>query len=230
MFPSIGLRIQLEPELQEEPKIQERKRKRVYSSRVADFGENTFMIELPIDEHGGREPYPLGTSFTCWFIGEDGGQFFFKTSLVRRTEENIPLWVMNRPKEADIQRTQRRHNLRVEAHLDLAVRGLDDRRPYHYVTQTMDVSGGGLSFITPKEHEIVAGDKVRGYLLIPFKKEEITHSVFVGEVVRLFHPKEKNGPEVASVKFLAIPEREMEALVRFTYQRQIELYKRDQEM
>lgn len=223
MFPSIGEKIYLEPVFQDEEKP------KVYHSRVVDADPQTFRIELPFDEHGDREPYPVGTEFTCWFIGEDGGQYRFKTYLIRRTADMIPLWVMNRPLEKEIERTQRRHHLRVDAHLDVAIKSMVDTRAYHYVTQTKDVSGGGISFIAPSSHEIKASDRIRGYLAIPLKNEGIVHSSFIGEVVRLFRPKENSEIEVVSVKFLSIPEREMEALIRYTYQRQIELFKRTNE-
>ncbi|WP_028986643.1 flagellar brake protein [Thermicanus aegyptius] len=221
MFPSVGQKIQLEPILQEG------KKEKVYSSRVADIpNTKTFHIELPIDPSGSTELFPSGTEFTCWFIGEDGGQYRFRTRLMDRTRDPIPLWIMERPMDHEIERSQRRHHLRVEAHLDLAVKSLNEARPYHYITQTLDVSGGGLSFFCPSSHEIQKGDRLRGFLPFHVKNEGMYHVDFVGEVVRLFYP-ERAEVEVASVKFHSIRERDMEALVRYTFQRQIELYKKE---
>lgn len=221
-FPSIGQVVRLQPIVPDEDIAN-----KIYKTRVADIRDQHILFELPIEVANGR-PLNLakGTEFYFTYINLDGTQYRFRGALLGRVEENIPLILVKLPAKHEIEKSQRRSFLRVDAYLDLAVKLDAPDRIYHLVTQTTDISGGGLSFTCSPSYLFKEGDKLKLWLVIPTKDQGIARLVLDGEVVRVEIYDEVKKTRLVSVKFILIKDRDHQLLMRYCFERQLELYKK----
>ncbi|MBE3596156.1 MAG: PilZ domain-containing protein [Hydrogenibacillus sp.] len=193
-----------------------------YQSRIADYDESSLWIELPLDVREGRiiHHWPRGRTLNVFFVDALGVAYRFRTTVFGTERRGIPLVRLYRPDPEAIERTQRRSHLRVPALLPLAVVDLSGRR---FVLRTHDISAGGLSFIVPKGMRLLRGDALKLYVALAFRNGDTRQVIAAGEVVRLWNDDAK--PEVlfASVKFTELTPSDEQLLVRFAFDRQLQL-------
>ncbi|USG63538.1 flagellar brake domain-containing protein [Brevibacillus ruminantium] len=222
MLPKIGQTIRLD--LADD---WEENRDQTLKSRVADLRDDIAVIELPISEKTGRmAPLQAGTQCNVWYIGEDGSRYEFRTSVIGRQNENIPVLYMSLPQKEAVKRNQRRDYLRIHTSVEIAVRLEDSIRQYHFLARTIDLSGGGLSFTCEESYRLMEKDKLMIWLSLPNKAGQIMHAYGEGEVVRVKPPGEKGKHQWVSVKFTHIGETDRAKVVRACYERQLEMRKK----
>lgn len=220
VLPQIGQVIWLSPYT-----TSNEKSKLVYKSRVADIQDNIIIIELPINEThpSGLSSYVVGSKWQCWYIGGDGSRFDFQTEILGKRRENIPMLELRPPVKGQVTRTQRRHYVRVSAHVEIAVKTDDRVRNYHFLTRTIDLSGGGLAFYCPDKYVLQEKDRLEIWLALPNRSHKVTHVFAIGEIIRVKPPEEKGGNQWVSVKFSEIQEGERAKVIRACFERQLEL-------
>lgn len=195
-----------------------------FKSRVTDIQDGIAAIELPTSEKTGRTGLlEVGTACTVWYIGEDGSRYEFQSSIEGRQSVPLPVLFLKLPEKEDIVRTQRRNYLRIDASLDMAVKLIDPIRNYHFITRTVDLSGGGLSFTCKDTFHLQENDTVKVWLAFPSKTGQIQHASAELEIVRIQPPEEKGLNQWVSGKFKQISEADRVKLVRACYERQLEL-------
>jgi c-di-GMP-binding flagellar brake protein YcgR len=222
-LPSVGQVVKLKPIVTDEAKAN-----KMYKSRLADIQlPNLLYFELPLDEETGKPGFfPEGTEFFFSYVHPDGNHYHFRSRIVGRKYENVPLILVAVPDQETIEKTQRRSFLRVDAHLDLAVKTNSPSREYHFVTRTVDISGGGLSFTCNPNYILKVGDPMKLWCVLPEKHGGMNHLAFDGEVVRVNSHEEPEMPQWVSVKFVSIRDVDRQKIIRYCFERQIELYKK----
>lgn len=197
-----------------------------FKSRVTDIRDAVALIEVPISEKTGRTGLlEVGTACEVWYIGKDGSRYHFSSSIVGRELQPWPVLLLELPAKEKIQRTQRRNFLRIDTGVDIAVKLTDSVRSYHFVARTADLSGGGLSFTCSNSYRIQEGDTLQVWMALPGKNGQVQHAFTVMEVVRQI-PAEERGEQWVSGKFVQIREADRAKVVRFCYERQLELRKK----
>lgn len=189
-------------------------------SRVADIGETTFAIEMPIDKNTGRVKvlFP-GDTIKAWY-STDLGQFSFETNVVDKTKKDIvTLAILNKPTK--FERLQRRDFLRVSASLEASFRVLGNNDDKWHRVKTIDLSGGGMQIILSHD-EIYSGQEIIGWLVLPFKNGIIDHVQFKGQIVRVIEANNSFLKHLISVKFTNIEEHVREKIIRYCYEKQVE--------
>ncbi|MGE7270327.1 flagellar brake protein [Brevibacillus panacihumi] len=198
-----------------------------FKSRITDSKEGIASIELPTSESTGKtELLEVGTPCLLWYLGEDGSRYEFQTSIVGRQIEPLPVLLLGLPEKEDIRRTQRRNYLRIDTSLDIAVKLNDPIRSYHFLTRTVDVSGGGLSFTCKDSYTIQENDKIQVWISLPNKAGTVQHASAELQVVRQKPAEEKGMHQWVSGKFIQISEPDRAKVVRACYERQLELRKK----
>jgi c-di-GMP-binding flagellar brake protein YcgR len=201
--------------------------KHTYKSRVADVQGDVAAIEFPIHEETGKTALlPEGTAIEVSYIGEDGAQFHFHSEVLGERRENIRLLLIRLASIDQITRTQRRNYLRVDTHVDIAVKMQDHVRNYHLLARTTDLSGGGLAFTCPAEFRFKPGDKLLIWLSLPSKSGSVAHAFAEGEITRCKAPEEAGTHQWISVKFVQISQGDQAKIIRACYERQLELHKK----
>lgn len=198
----------------------------VYKTRVADIQADRLILELPIAEDNGKPLYlPVGTEFMVTYIDHNNNHYHFKTTLVEKLDHQIPFIVTTLPNPDEIIKTQKRGFFRVEASLDLAVMLKLPDRQYHLITKTDDIGGGGLSFSTPLQYRFEVGDRLQLWCIIVFKEQQIKRIFFDGEVVRVVQPDNKLQKQQISIKFTTLKDKDSMSIMRYCFERQIEMHK-----
>ncbi|MFT9487973.1 flagellar brake protein [Tepidibacillus infernus] len=191
-------------------------------SRIAEISENEISIEVPINEETGKlELIPVGQKVKVWYMSNVHGQFSFDTIVVGRKQEQIPLLILTKPVVSKIHRVQRRNFLRVPVHVETAFKPLDKQD--WTVVQTLDLSGGGMQVVLPFPKKVMTGEMIEGWIVLPFKNGTIEHISYIGEIIRSEIPNQKTNVTWVSISFTTINETMRSKIIRFCYERQVEL-------
>jgi c-di-GMP-binding flagellar brake protein YcgR len=198
-----------------------------YKTRIADLQGDFAAIELPINEKTGRSGrFQPGAECDVWYIGDDGSRYNFRTEVVGKRNDNVPLLLIRMPTKDQLVRTQRRNYLRINTSVEIAVKTEDSIRNYHFLARTVDLSGGGLSFTCPESYRLKEKDRLRVWLSLPSKTGQVSHVHAVVEIIRCKPPGEKGQHQWISGKFVQINDSDQAKIVRACYERQLELRKK----
>lgn len=163
-----------------------------------------------------------GTVVTVYFHDEVIGLCTFISKIYKGPNEII---FMEKPSEEQIKKVQRRRYFRVNvlADVELFKQTNNGSNQVAVLTAfTHDISGGGLSFLTPQksvgENEIVNGVV---HLQLKNKKLEIK---FKGKIIRVM--QQENDMYKSSLQFLHMSEPVRSELIQYCMMKQIELYKK----
>ena len=215
MLPTIGQVITLEVTSEEQDK------KQVLKSRIADENQEVFWIEAPTGEKGrfvrlvdGDIPVISYTS------SANGVTYSFKSEVKGNKKENAAvLFAIKKPAPSEVVSVQRRAFVRVEASLEVACLFAGVKK---FVATTVDISGGGLSMITEPTISLQEEDELECWLLVPFRNGNIEHIPFIAAVVRT---KDVSDRLMVMMRFVEISESDRQKIVRYVFERQIELRK-----
>ena len=217
MYPKVSQFLYLHVE-----SMDEEESKREYKSRIADIGEETITMEVPIDEQTGRyKRLVQGDRISAFFVGEGGVKNYFDSRVVGLKEEAIRLVLIEKPQLESIVKVQRRNFFRVPARLEVAVKLSDQVR---FLAATSDVSGGGVSFITDDQYPVEQGMQIFCWMVVPFKNESIEHVSFQGELVRV--KQLENGKCLCMLQFAKMENRDREKVMRYCFERQLDFRKK----
>lgn len=193
-----------------------------YKARIADMTNENLIIEMPISEESGRMGiFPSSSALFAWFYVDGGAKLTFETKVLGRKKENIPLVILAHPDPQQIRKTQRRNFLRVACKLEIAIHPEEDGEFEPFVTKTMDLSGGGLSFQS-QDGSLKEKTKVKWWLSIPIKNEGIVHPHGLGTIIRRINP-ENTKTYIYPLSFDEVTEVDRQKIMRYCFLRQLEL-------
>ncbi len=220
MFPTVGLRVDVERE-KEEPKKA--------NARVLDSNDQLIVIDLPYTDFG-RQVMMLeaGDTITLTYFLRDGAVYSFSTTVINgeMTVGNLAAVSIKAPLKSQIVRTQRREFVRVPVRVELSymwVMRIQD--PPVLMTNegySWDISGGGISFYSPHTTPIVPTDVITVKFRLPYESPNLPLIRAKGAVVRI-RESEENQVSIVSVRFDEISRINEQRIVKFTFQKQIEL-------
>lgn len=197
-----------------------------YKSRIADLSVDYISIETPISKADGRFRFlPVGCEIDVSVYGHDGTQYIFPSYVLGRRKERIPVTLITHPQPEQVTKIQRRRFFRVPSALDLAIHPEEKGAFQPFLAKTLDISGGGLAFYTPDKKELREGTTLQWWLALPLK-ESVAHPHARGKIVRVIEPHEQNMPYKYSVEFMDLELADEAQIVRYCYDRQLELNKR----
>ncbi|KGX87983.1 flagellar brake protein [Pontibacillus litoralis] len=196
-----------------------------YRSTLVEYNDHSLFLDYPIHEESGKVGFFLdGTQFKVTFIGEDESLYTFQTEICERRKLNIPVIVVPFPNKEEMYRIQRRKYVRVEAALDVSVHNIiQEFSPF--TTITVDISGGGLSFIAPLQHEMEENNMLEIWFVLPFKSGDVTYVKAAARVIRIWESEGKKRDQV-SVEFETISENDQQCVIRYCFERQLANKKR----
>lgn len=189
-----------------------------YKSRIADMDEDSFLIEIPMQEGTGHlKRLFIGDELSIYFMTEGGIKNYFNSYVFGFKDDVIRMVRIRKPEPDSISKIQRRSFLRVNAELEVAVK---TDKMIRFVARTYDVGGGGLSFYCDANQRIEEEEGLSCWVLVPYKNGSIEHVPFTGEVVRI--KVLENGRKIVMVKFTLIADMERQKLIRYCFERQFE--------
>lgn len=196
----------------------EKEEHKEYKSRIADMDDSSFLIEVPMQQGSSRlKRLFFGDELSISYITEDGVRHYFNTYITGFEEDVVRLVRIRKPLPSDISKIQRRSFLRVHANLELAIQSEDLTRA---VGLTEDIGGGGLSIYGETGFSIAEGQKLKCWLLVPYRNSTIEHVNFEAEVVRI--KTLETGRQLCMLKFMQISDSERQKIIKFCFERQLD--------
>lgn len=192
-----------------------------YKARVTEINEQLLWMEIPLSEETGKFAlFSIGEELDIYFSQSDGVKWHFRSQVMGKRQDKIPMMSIRKPETHWLTRMQRRNYLRVQAFLEMAVRTIDGVK---FLSLTEDISGGGLSFTTDSKWGLREYQVLECWIAVPFRSGSIEHVPFRGQIVRI-HPMEEQR-QLVMLKFEQIANVEQQKLIRYCFERQLDLRK-----
>lgn len=198
--------------------------KESYRSRVEAIEKDGFWIATPIKKSM-IVPISIGQDLTLSF-GVDTCIYKFPSSVIKRVAEPVPMLFVKYPLEKEIQRIQRRYYVRVNAVTPIEYGILDptdkDNKNVELLPgNTIDLSGGGLQFIT--KHNVPENKLLQ--INLNLNNEKLI--VFAKPARIRPYPDEKDRQYWAvGVQFINISESERDKIIKYVFDWQREMRKK----
>lgn len=215
---SVGVPLYLEPLFSD--------KKDKYRCKVYDIKGEHLYIDYPSNEKTNRTEYFFdGTQFKASFVDKEKNVYTFRTELLGRKIENIPVLMISSPKEDEIHKVQRREYVRVETMLDAAITNSSDSYP-PFNSVVLDVSAGGMLLSLPIGHSVKSGDKLDCLVVLPMQSGEKYYLDLSCVVLRVLD-SHSYSRERASLQFDQITQKDRQHIIRFCFEQQLLMKKKE---
>lgn len=192
-----------------------------FHCKVVEQRDNVIFIDYPINTKTRKTVFLIdGTQFRVIFRTEDGVSYAFNTEVLGRRVGNIPMIMLSCPPEQEFIKIQRREFVRVNTAIDVAV----EFNNQYYQLVTEDISAGGLALQLRVDPPFKESDTINLTIVLPFKNGDIHYVQTDAVVVRIF---EKNAIRLASIQFTNTDDLDKQFIVRYCFERQLELRKKE---
>lgn len=192
-----------------------------FRCKVVEKTEDMLFIDYPINVATKKTVFLLdGTQFRATFLTENKQSFAFNTEVLGRRSGNIPMIMLVRPSKEEFIKIQRREYVRVDTPADVAVNF--DNQTYQFVTH--DISAGGIALNLNRIVNFKDGDLVNLTIVLPFSNGEIKYIQTDARIVRIF---DRDNLKIASIQFSDTDEIDQQLIVRFCFERQLIIRKKE---
>lgn len=210
-----------------EPLFSDKKDK--YRCKVCEVKGERLYIDYPSNETTNRTEYFFdGTQFKASFVDKEKNVYTFRTELLGRKIEKIPVLIIASPKEEEIHKVQRREFVRVETLLDTAVKNENDSCP-PFNSVVLDLSAGGMLLSLPVRHKVSKGDVLDCLVVLPMQSGEKIYLELKCNVLRILDGHTPNRQR-ASLQFEKIPPKVRQHIVRFCFEQQLLMKKKEKQV
>ncbi|HET7629242.1 MAG TPA: PilZ domain-containing protein [Bacillales bacterium] len=194
--------------------------KEKYRCRLVELSEDCLFIDLPVHMKTRRtSSFHVGDTLTVSYVADDGALNLFQTVVEERKAGRIPMLLLKKPLEKEIERIQRRQFVRIDGVIDVALHPLKEHFP-PFTTTSLDISAGGMAVNLPKEHGLKENMQVKCWMVLPMDSGEIEYLRLDGLVVRILQSEDGRN-EKASLKFIDMAESDRTHVIRYCFEQQL---------
>ena len=202
-----------------EPTYTERVEK--FRCKVVEQKDGVIYIDYPINTITKKTAFLIdGAQFRVTFNDESKQSFAFSTEILGRKKGNIPMIRLSCPPKDEFIKIQRREFVRVETPVDVALEY--DNRFIQLVAE--DISAGGVLLPLREAINFKEGDTVRLTIVLPYTNNEIRYVQTDALVVTIFERKNRI---LASLQFTDTDDMDKQYIVRFCFERQLQIRKKE---
>lgn len=195
-----------------------------YKCKLVEHKGNDLYIDYPINLDTNRTVFLLeGTPLKANFVTESGSHYYFDTEVKGRVKLNIPMVILSYPGKDRLIKVQRRQFVRVETSVDVAVYSAKGEFA-PFTTVTDDISAGGAALLIAKNSSVKQGMEIECWFVLPMQNGEFEYRKFRGKVVRIIDGQ--GHMNKASVQFFDSSGTDRQVLLRFCFERQLEMKKK----
>lgn len=192
-----------------------------YRCKVVDLHEQFVYIDYPIDMKTNRTVFLIdGMQLQASFVEEDISAFTFQTEVLGKRNGQIPMIKLSYPGDSEIIKIQRRDFVRINSGLDISIQFGDER--YQFVTD--DISAGGSAVILNREVKFTEGDEISLLIPLAFNNGDIKYVTTTAAVVRIW---DRGQQRIASIQFTDTDDLDKQQIVRYCFERQLSLRKKE---
>jgi len=189
--------------------------------KLLDRMDGKLFIDFPVNEETGKTTFlHNNTELLVTFVNENDQVFRFKTKVIGKFRDNIPMVILKEPKKEEFKQVQRRQFVRVETSIDVAIHPFNHEFD-PFCTVTEDISGGGAAILFPEKTTLPVGMEVMAWVVLPFEDGTIEYLRLHAEVVRVSEVSNSN-IQKASLKFLNVDNNSLQHIIRFCFETQLQ--------
>jgi c-di-GMP-binding flagellar brake protein YcgR len=205
--------------------LESAERSEKFKCRLVDKKGGDFYIDYPISLQTNKVAFLFnGTQIKATFVGPDGASvFLFESEIKGRIKSNIPMLIVSYPGDEHLIKIQRRQYVRIETAIDIALHPLQ----YEFdpiTTMTDDISAGGTGVFVPADTNLQVGMSIQAWLVLLMHNGEYHYMKLLCRVVRIV-PNTESKHRV-SLQFIDVSSHVRQLLLRFCFERQLELKKK----
>lgn len=196
-----------------------------FKCRLVDRKDNTIYIDYPISLRTNKTAFLFdGTQLQATFVGQDGTSVYaFQSEILGRVKNNIPMLVLFYPGDEELVKIQRRNYVRIETAIDVAIHSVNAEFS-SFTAMTDDISAGGAAVMISKKILLKANMKIRTWLVLVMQNGEYHYLSVLSRVVRVIDYNETRNK--LSLQFIEISNMEVQLLLRYCFEKQLELKKK----
>lgn len=188
-----------------------------YASKVESIDkDDLFLIHTPIRKSE-LVIFPNGTEFAVTYLVEKKGMVKFDAEVIEKVREGNMIFTRIK-RTGDIVENQRRQFFRIESNFDVCLKKQDSEEIEQ--TSSVDISAGGIKVYTDQKVEL--GDIIDTTFSLDGVKMYIETKV----VKRVRKDNSRNRWEI-SLEFLNLSEKEREHIIRFVFEKEREMIKKE---
>ncbi len=194
-----------------------------FRCKIVEQKNNAIYIDYPINVTTNKTSFLLeGGNYRASFVDEEKNAYAFKTQVLGRIKSNIPMIMLSFPTENELMKIQRREFVRVETPVDVAIQ--IDHQYYQFITE--DISAGGLAIIIKQDVPFKVNDELQLMIVLPFNNsnEGIKYVRTTARVIRFI---EKDNTVIAPLQFTNTDEIDRQNIIRFCFERQLQMHKKE---
>ncbi|WP_458354953.1 flagellar brake protein [Peribacillus frigoritolerans] len=205
-----------------EPKYTPQKEK--FNCMVVEMGTGCFYTDFPIDAETGKIAFLMdGTQFKATFSNEEQAVYVFESEVLGKVKGRIPMMQLLLPEAETFVKIQRRQFVRLDVTLDTAIHPEHSEfTPFRALTE--DISAGGASIRLLKGTAIQSVSQLYLWMALPLKSGEIHYLRLKSKVIRV--TEKEHGNMLLHVKFLEPTKNDVQTLMRFIFEKQVDLKKK----
>ncbi|KSU63489.1 pilus assembly protein PilZ [[Bacillus] enclensis] len=190
-----------------------------YRCRVVESEEDGIFIDYPIHTKTGKTIFMMnGTQLKASFVYNEQTVLMFESEVLGRKISKIPMVHIHYPGEDKLVKVQRRQYVRVETNADISLYYGDEYHP----AVTEDISAGGCA-VRMNGIEIEQGARISMIIVLTMQTGECHYLEIMGSLIRVW---ERNNKKIASIQFLNLSETQRQVIMRFCFEKQLELRKK----
>lgn len=192
-----------------------------FRCKVVEQKDGVIYIDYPINTATKRTAFLMdGAQFRVTFNTETKDSFAFNSEVLGRKPGNIPMIMLAWPSEEEIIKIQRREYVRVETPVDVAVEY--NNQFYQFIAE--DISAGGILLNLRSKVPFKDDESVRLTIVLPYINGDFHYVQTEAYVVRIF---DRDGRTYASVQFTDTDDIDKQYIVRFCFERQLQIRKKE---
>ena len=198
--------------------------KETYKCMIVEVEDGSFYIDYPIDTQTGKVVFLVdGTQLKASYSDDEKGTYLFETEVLNKVKGNIPMIQLVLPPKETFIKIQRREFVRLETSVDVAIHPFEGEfAPFRAVTD--DLSAGGAAIHLPKNVNLNGASFIHIWLALPLNSGEISYLQMHSKVVRIMDLE--NGLKILSVQFVSPTKSDTQIIMRFIFEKQVEMKKR----
>lgn len=187
---------------------------KTYKSRVEEINDKGIWVANPTKQ-GALVTLPLGTEIKVTY-GDELCIYSFKTIIKSKVNSPLPMLLLEKPDPKSIERIQRREFVRVPANTPfeygIITTGMEQEGVDLHKTNTLDISGGGLRFLTNMSLQ----EKDLLQINLTLENELM---ILIGQIMRISDYSKNNNPglKAVGVKFVNIHEADRDKIIKFVF-------------
>lgn len=192
-------------------------------AKIVEQKNNILYIDYPTNIQTNKTSFLLeGGQYRVSFVDEAKNAFAFKTEVLGRIKNNIPMIMLALPANDQFIRIQRREYVRVATPVDIAVEY--NQQNYQYVAE--DISAGGIAINIPRIVPFKENDELQLIIVLPFSNsnEGVKYVHTSARVIRII---EKDQRMLATLQFTNTDDVDRQYIVRFCFERQLQIRKKE---